>query len=102
VDGEVAEFADEVTFAVEGVAEEVFEAGFKYFGAEVVFVGFDEVVFDAVEPVDGEFEGAAAVEAGGAGVGVGKVFGFGGGFVEFWPLFAEKLKMLAHRSRLSN
>jgi hypothetical protein len=49
----------------------------------------------AFSPKD-SFEGAAAVEAGGAGVGV---FGFGGGFVEFYPLFAEKLKVLAHRSR---
>ena len=95
VDGLVAEFADDVEFGVQGGADEGFEAGVEQQGAEVAFVGRGEVTVAFVEPVEGEFEGAAAVEAGGTRVGVGEGFGFGGGFVEFRPFGLEKLKVNA-------
>ena len=43
--------------------------------------------------MDGGFEGAAAIEAGGAGVGVDAGFGFGGGFVEFGPFGFEEVEV---------
>ena len=39
------------------------------------------------------FEGAAGVEAGGAGVGDGEAFGFGDGAVEFGPFGAEEVEL---------
>ncbi len=93
VDGVVAEATDEVAFGVEGGSDQAFEAGFKEEGGEVGFVGEGEPIVAFKEPVDGGFEGAAAVEAGGAGIGVGALFGFGGSFVETRPFGFEVLEV---------
>jgi hypothetical protein len=93
VDGVVTEATDEVAFSVEGFTEKAFEAGFKEEAGEVGFVGEGEPIVAFKEPVDGGFEGTAAVEAGGAGVGVGALFGFGGGFVEAGPFGFEVLEV---------
>jgi hypothetical protein len=93
VDGVVAEATDEVTFGVEGGADQAFEAGFKEEGGEIGFVGKGEPIVAFKEPFDGGFKGATTVEAGGAGVGVGALFGFGGGFVEAGPFGFEVLEV---------
>jgi hypothetical protein len=93
VDGDVAEVFDGFDFGDEGGAGELLELGVEYVGGEVVAVGRGEPGVVAVDPVDGEFEGAAGVEAGGAGIGVEEGFGFGGGDVDFGPLGGEVLEV---------
>lgn len=46
-----------------------------------------------VEPFDGEFEGAAGVEAGGARVWLDGEFGLGGGGEYFGPFGAEEAEV---------
>ena len=93
VDGDVAEVFDGFDFGDEGGAGELLELGVEDVGGEVVAVGRGEPGVVAVDPVDGEFEGAAGVEAGGAGIGVEEGFGFGGGDVDFGPLGGEVLEV---------
>jgi hypothetical protein len=68
VNGLITEAREDLRFEEDGLTGGVTEGGFVDEGAEVVLVGEAEggVVF--VGPGDGEFERAAGVEAGGAGV----------------------------------
>ena len=46
--------------------------------------------------MDGLFQGASGVETGGTGVGMGRRFSSGGGFVNFRPLCFDKLEVGTH------
>ena len=62
--------AQELGLGVDGVGHVVAEAGFVEQGGQVVIVGVLEGGVVAVEPVDGQFQRAAGVEAGAARVGL--------------------------------
>lgn len=90
VDGLVADFLDEAGFLEEGFGEEGLEVGVVEQGAEGVVVGKLELGLDLIKPVDEEFEGAAAVEAGGVGIGVDGFIREDRGFGEVWELGVEE------------
>ena len=52
-----------------------------------------EAIVVVKQPLNKGFEGATAVEAGGARVGDGEAFGFGDGAVEFGPFGAEEVEL---------
>ena len=71
-------------------ADRVLECRFMDKGAEVVLIWEPERGIRPVEPMEGEFQRAACVEAGGARIGGGGGFRFGRGLVNVGPLCCEE------------
>ena len=92
-DGAVAQFLDDLDLGLQILAGEFYEGGFVEAGGEVVLVGRFESGVVRVEPFDGEFEGAAGVEAGGARVRVNGLLSLGGGDVDFGPFGFEEAEV---------
>lgn len=100
VDSLVAETVDEAGFGEDGVSGGGFEGGLVKERAEVLLIRELEGGIVFVKPVEGQFEGASGVKDGGAGVGMGERFGFGGGIKDVRPFGAKELEVGIVRGQL--
>ena len=98
VHGEVAEFFDDPDLGEDRWTDGVAEGGLVDEGAEVILIGELKGGVVLVEPVDRQLEGAAGVEARGAGVRMDQLLGLNGGRVDVGPFGLEEIE-LAHGPR---
>ena len=96
VNGEVAEFFDHSDLGEDRWSDGIAEGGLVDVGAEVILIGELETGVVLVKPVDRQLEGAAGVEAGGAGVRVDQLLRLGGGRVDVGPFGLEEIELRAH------
>jgi len=87
---QVAQVLDEARFGEKRFAHGGLEAGFVDEGAQVVLVGAAQAVVMDIHPRHGQFQRAAGVEAGCAGVGVRQAFSLGGSLKEQRPFGLEE------------